>query len=277
MSKHKVLITGGASGLGKALAEQYAERGSQLWLLDINAEMLEVTAEALRDNGASVHTSVCDITNQDHIEQVKQALEQQWQGLDCLINNAGIASGGLLHWDDIDQWRTVFDINVLGMVRMTQAFVDLLRQSQGTIINVASQAGLTPIPMMGSYNASKAAVVSFSETMAVELSKDNIQVSVVCPVFFATNLDKSLLSKQPGIAETVSKLLKNSPKTAAEVANYVVEKAGQGKYLIQPHRIGRKTYWMKRLMPRNSYLNAVRKQTRKLMKKALSNEQQHGR
>lgn len=277
MSAQRILITGGASGLGKALAEQYAEQGAQLWLIDINQSMLDATADELRDNGATVHASLCDITQQAQIDTLRQQVGEQWQGLDCLINNAGIATGGMLHWDDIKQWQRVLDINVLGMVRMTQAFIDLLRHERGSIINVASQAGLTPIPMMGSYNASKAAVISFSETMAVELSKDRIQVSVVCPAFFPTNLDKSLLSKQPGLAQTVTKLLKNSPMSATDVANYVVEKASQGHYLIQPHSIGRKTYWLKRLLPRNTYLKTVRKQTRKLMGKALESEKNHGR
>jgi short-subunit dehydrogenase len=96
------------------------------------------------------------------------------------------------------------NINVLGMVRMTPAFAPMMKaQKKASIINIASQAGITPIFFMGSYNASKAAVVSFSETMHIELAKDNIQVSVVCPSFFPTNLDQGMRSTQPGVQELV--------------------------------------------------------------------------
>ncbi|MEP7766313.1 SDR family NAD(P)-dependent oxidoreductase, partial [Sanguibacter sp. 26GB23] len=84
-----------------------------------------------------------------------------------------------LEYEDIEQWQWVLNINLLGLVRMTKAFVPLLSaQTHSQIINIASQAGITPIPYMASYNASKAAVVSFSETMYLELAKSGIQVSV---------------------------------------------------------------------------------------------------
>lgn len=259
----KVLITGAASGLGKAMAMDFARRGATLCIADINEQAAQTVADDIVAEGGSAIAARCDITNDADVAALHTRLSAEWQGLDVLVNNAGVATAGALEFEDIEQWQWVMNINLLGLVRMTRAFVPMLSETgSGHIINIASQAGITPIPIMGSYNASKAAVVSFSETMHLELADKNIHVSVACPSFFNTNLDKSLRTKQPGVSSLVSKMLTRSSLDAADVARIIIEKSLARDFLILSHKDGRMAYRLKRFLPINRYLNTVKAKTR---------------
>lgn len=257
-----VLITGGASGLGEALALHYAKQNFAVCIADLNKERAEKVIDLITKSGGTAFFLPCDITNEANINTLKQQLESRWQRVDVLINNAGVATGGALEFEDIEQWDWVLNINVLGMVRLCRAFVPEMKQhGGGKIINIASQAGITPAPLMGSYNASKAAVVSFSETMHLELADSNIHVSVACPGFFSTNLDESLRSKQPGVAKLVSKMLHNSSDiTAAQVAQAIYQDSEDLKFMTITHKDGRSAYRMKRWLSPMRYLAMMKKQ-----------------
>lgn len=258
MSK-TVLITGGASGLGQALAHEYAKQGFEVCIADLNQERGESVCSQINKTGGCAFFIGCDITDESSIEQLKSELQTRWGKLDVLLNNAGVATGGALEFEDIEQWQWVMNINVFGMVRMCRAFVPMLEQQDTSqIINIASQAGITPISLMASYNASKASVVSFSETMHIELAARGIHVSVACPSFFATNLGESLRSKQPGIAELVGKMLSKSDIDAAEVARQIYHASESGKFMIITHKLGRQAFNMKRWLPNKRYLNMMK-------------------
>jgi NAD(P)-dependent dehydrogenase (short-subunit alcohol dehydrogenase family) len=266
----KVLVTGGASGLGEALASHYAKHNFEVCIADLNLERGEKVVETITQSGGTAFYLPCDITNEADIETLKIQLQSRWTSVDVLINNAGVATGGALEFEDIDQWQWVMNINVLGMVRMCRAFVPLMKkQGGGKIVNIASQAGITPAPMMGSYNASKAAVVSFSETMHLELSDDGIHVSVACPGFFSTNLDESLRSKQPGVAKLVSKMLHNySDVTAAQVAAQIYQDSEDNKFITITHKDGRTAYRVKRWFSPTRYLSMMKKQLKNFRPKS---------
>jgi NAD(P)-dependent dehydrogenase (short-subunit alcohol dehydrogenase family) len=263
------LITGAASGLGEALAHQYAKQGFEVCIADLNTERgLQVCQEINQAGGQAFFLS-CDITQETSIEILKSEIQSRWQHLDVLINNAGVATGGALEFEDIEQWQWVMDINVFGMVRMCRAFAPLLEQQEpkqhelkrkasSRIINIASQAGITPISLMASYNASKAAVVSFSETMHIELANRDIHVSVACPSFFATNLAESLRSIQPGIAELVAKMLSRSDIDAANVAKQIYQASENNQFMIVTHKLGRQSYRLKRWLPTDRYLKMMK-------------------
>lgn len=262
-----VLITGGASGLGKALALRYAKAGANVCICDVNANAASEVLAQVNAGNEQAFFLPCDITRQQDIEALKDALIAKWSHLDVLINNAGVATAGGLAFEDIEQWQWVMNINLLGLVRMTKAFAPMLTdrsQSSHTpqIINIASQAGITPIPMMASYNASKAAVVSFSETMHVELARDGIQVSVACPSFFNTNLDKSLRSQQPGADKLVKKMLTRSDINADQVADYIFQGAQHGRFMLITHPEGRLAHRLKRWLPSMRYLSMIKRKTR---------------
>ncbi|TRY31276.1 SDR family oxidoreductase [Aliiglaciecola sp. M165] len=259
--KH-VLITGAGSGLGKAIAQQYVGMDVSLCIADVNADAAQQSAQALVSLGQDAWSIACDITSEKDIEALIAEVTNRWGSIDVLVNNAGVATGGALEFEDIDQWQWVMNINLLGMVRMTRACVPLM-QPGAKIINIASQAGITPIPLMGSYNASKAAVVSFSETMHLELAHQGIHVSVACPSFFPTNLDKSLRSKQPGIGSLVSKMLSKSDMDANQVAKAIIQQANAGRFMILTHKDGKTAYTLKRFLPTKTYLNMIKQKTKK--------------
>ena len=258
------LITGGASGLGEALASHYAKQNFEVCIADLNHERGKKVVEAINNAQGKAFFLRCDITNDSDIESLKQQLQTCWNKIDVLVNNAGVATGGALEFEDIEQWEWVININVLGMVRMCRAFVPMMKQQgAGKIVNIASQAGITPAPLMGSYNASKAAVVSFSETMHLELTHDNIHVSVACPGFFSTNLDESLRSKQPGVAKLVSKMLHSSSDiTAAQVAEAIYQDSENHKFMTITHKDGRAAFRLKRWLTPMRYLAMMKRQLR---------------
>ena len=266
MQKKHVLITGGASGLGEALALLYARKGFEVCIADTNSERGNNVVNTINNDQGNAFFSRCDITSEDDIESLKQKLQTRWERLDILVNNAGVATAGALEFEDLEQWQWVLDINVLGMVRMSRAFVPWMKQhGGGKIINTASQAGITPIPFMASYNVSKAAVVSFSETMHLELMEHDIHVSVVCPGFFSTNLDESLRSKQPGIPELVSKMLHTySDVTAAQVAEIVYHNSENLKFMIITHKDGRLAHRIKRWLSPKTYFKIMNNQIKNI-------------
>lgn len=271
----RLLITGGATGLGKALALCWAQHAQQesielkICIADINEMRGKETEAELNQLGVAAFYQHCDITEIHDINALQTEIRSRWQGVDIVINNAGVATGGSLKSEPLNQWKWVFDINLFGMVQMCQVFVDDFRaQGSGQFINVASQAGITPIPLMSSYNAVKAAVVSFSETLKLELAADNIDVSVVCPSFFKTNLDESLKATEPMAKEMVQHFFSKAQITAQDVAEYVYEQANKRRFMIVTHKEGRRALNMKRYLPNKWYFGQVIKATKKLVLKA---------
>ena len=269
----RILITGGATGLGQAIALKWAEKwvskDISICIADINQERGDETVDMLSARGANAFYVHCDITSDNDVKALAQTIETRWGGVDYVFNNAGVATGGSLLDETIEQWQWVFDINVLGMVRVSRALLPLMRkQGSGYFINVASQAGLTPIPYMGSYNSVKAAVVSFSETMKLELAPDNINVSVVCPSFFKTNLDESMRSNNPASHKMINKLFAKADMTKEELAESIYQQVSQGKFLILTHKLGKRAFLLKKLLPTQRYISNMLNQTR-TMKRAM--------
>ena len=260
-----VVVTGAASGLGKALALKWASQHAEVCVADINQLAGEQVCQEIQALGGKAFFVPCDITNTDSIAALVKALDVRWQHIDVLINNAGVASADKIEVEAILQWRWVMEINLFGIVNMCQQFVPIFKQQGiGSIVNVASQAGLTPIPFMSSYNASKAAVVSLSETLRLELADDNINVSVLCPGFFKTNLGSSLRTQLPTMEKLLGKLFDKSPINAAQVADIAYQGESKKQFLLLTHQQGKRLYQLKRLLPLHWYFKLVLKQTHRL-------------
>ncbi|MGP1831481.1 short chain dehydrogenase [Shewanella sp. 11B5] len=260
-----VVVTGAASGLGKALALKWASQHAEVCVADINKPAGEQVCQEIQALGGKAFFVPCDITNTDSITALVQVLNERWQHIDVLINNAGVASADKIEVEPILQWRWVMEINLFGIVNMCQQFVPIFKQQGvGSIVNVASQAGLTPIPFMSSYNASKAAVVSLSETLRLELADDNINVSVLCPGFFKTNLGSSLRTQLPTMEKLLGKLFDKSPINAAQVADIAYQGESKKQFLLLTHQQGKRLYQLKRLLPLHWYFKLVLKQTHRL-------------
>ena len=274
----RILITGGATGLGQAISLKWADKWANkkgtfdICIADINQERGDETVNALIAKGANAFYVHCDITSDSDVQTLAQTIDSRWGGVDYVFNNAGVATGGSLLDESIEQWQWVFDINVLGMVRVSRALLPLMRkQGGGYFINIASQAGLTPIPYMGSYNAVKAAVVSFSETMKLELAPDNINVSVVCPSFFKTNLDESMRSTNPASHKMIKKFFAKADMTKEDVAEAIYQQVSKKQFLVLTHKLGKRAFLLKKLLPTQHYISNMLNQT-KTMKRVMEKQ-----
>ncbi|MCH2191632.1 MAG: SDR family oxidoreductase [Gammaproteobacteria bacterium] len=268
----KILITGAGSGLGRALALRYAQDGNEVCVADMNEEGGAETVDEIVSKGGAAFFAKCDITQQWDVDKLAISLAERWGSLDMLINNAGVATAGQLEFESMEQWQWVLDINLLGHVRMTKGMLPLLRKSKNAsrdIVNIASQAGLTAAPGMGSYCVSKASMVSLSETSHLELAPEGIHVSVVCPAFFDTNLNKSLRSGDEKMQNVVDKMIKKSGVTADSIANKVFDGVSARKFMILTHKEGIKAYRLKRFLSFERYLAMVKKRTAKYVKKRI--------
>ncbi len=234
-----MLVTGGASGLGAALAARYAGRGDDVLVTDLAAHA---------DVPAGVRYQRLDVTSETDWAAALGRVRDDLGGLDVLVNNAGVAAGGRIELLDAAHWRRVLDVNVLGAVHGCRTFVPLFKeQGAGHLVNVASVAGLVHPPVMTSYSASKAAVVALSESLRAELAPYGITVSVVCPSFFRTNLAASLRGEDPLVEQQATRLITRAPLGAGEVAERVVAAVDARRFLVLPDRTARLAAWGKRL------------------------------
>lgn len=244
-----VLVTGGGSGLGKNLCLQLARAGARVIVSDINEDTMQATTREIADQQGRSQALYLDVTDGNNIQAAVKHVEALG-GLDILINNAGIASSGTLENSTEEQWRKVIEINVMSVVNMTRAFLPLLKASkQATVVNIASAAALTQFPGMVSYNVSKAAVIALSETLRNEMYGTPVQVVLVCPSFFKTNLLDSSLDLTDDERKYVEKLMSTSRIQVEHVAKATIRGIRKSRFLIIPHREAKLPYYLKSVHP----------------------------
>jgi NAD(P)-dependent dehydrogenase (short-subunit alcohol dehydrogenase family) len=187
------VITGGASGIGLALARRFASEGMKLVLADVEAEALDTAARSLaeehgKDNVLAVPT---DVRHPEAVDALAAATFERFETAHIVCNNAGVAVGGLSWTVPPDRWRWIVEVNLLGVVHGIQAFVPrLVEQNEGHVVNTASIAGLATAPAMGPYAATKHAVVALTESLYFDLqvSGSDVGTSVLCPAWVRTRI-----------------------------------------------------------------------------------------
>jgi short-subunit dehydrogenase len=251
MQQRRVLITGAGSGLGRALAFCFAENGWRVACADINIDAANDTVRQLTEFGVGAMALWVDVGDDASVEEMRDEVLAAWDGVDIVINNAGVASAGSVAETSLEDWRWTININLMGVVRCCRAFLPpMLRQARGHFINIASFAGVANAPHMGAYSASKAAVISLSETLRAELAlkASGMKVSVVCPAFFQTNLMQTARAPDKDKA-LATKLMAASTETADDVARAIYRGAMRGEFMILPTR-GEPMRWrIKRFLP----------------------------
>jgi len=242
------VVTGAGSGLGAAFCELLAGRGARVVASDVDADAAAATAARC---GAHVHAVRCDVARLGDVEELAAVSERLLGGVDLVINNAGVAVVGQVGQVPIEDWRWCVDVNLWGVVHGCHVFVPRLRaQGGGHIINVASAAGLLSPPHMAPYNATKAAVIALSETLAVELAGTGVGVSVLCPTFFRSNLVRSSRTAVDGALHRAARqLVERSHLSAGDVARAALAAAEGGALHIAPQPDGRWLWRLKRLSP----------------------------
>jgi len=176
------IITGGASGIGRALGEALARRGAHVVLADRQIELAETVAEGIRAKGGRATAAELDVSDFPAIDRLVRETVESLGRLDYMFNNAGIGISGEVRYYDIKDWERVFDVNIRGVINGVQAaYPVMLRQGYGHIVNTASMAGLFPFPVVISYVTSKYAVVGLSTALRIEAAASGVRVSVLCP------------------------------------------------------------------------------------------------
>jgi NAD(P)-dependent dehydrogenase (short-subunit alcohol dehydrogenase family) len=245
----RVLITGGASGLGKELARQYLKTGAKVLITDINDQRGNEAEFELKSLG-EVRFVKANTTLDSDWQMLLDWVQNKWNGLDVLVNNAGVAASVRIDKISMEDWDWIIDINLKGVIRGCRTFVPLFKQQKsGHIVNIASLAAVANAPTMSSYNVTKAGVVSLSETLRHELSPYGIHTTVVCPSFFQTNLADTMRTPEQGMDQTVRKLLAGGKLSAEQVAQRIVRAQQKGRFLELPHAEGKALSLIKRYAP----------------------------
>jgi short-subunit dehydrogenase len=247
--RKRAFITGAATGLGLELAKALAAEGWVLGLFDRNVERLATVEENFSNAGIPALAYPGDVTQSDELTVAVNSFAATHDGLDLMINNAGVVVVGGLMEVPLEDWRWIIDINIMGVVHGSRAALPhLQRNGMGMIINVASAAAFASAPGMAPYNATKAAVLSFSETLAAELSGAGMQVSVVMPTYFESSLLESLRGPD-ATRQSAAEMMKTSGYAASEVATDVLNGAAAGEVYIVLPKSTRGLWRLKRWMP----------------------------
>ncbi|TPG67764.1 SDR family NAD(P)-dependent oxidoreductase [Pseudomonas arsenicoxydans] len=268
LKNKKVMITGAASGIGRAAAFAFARRGAHIIATDIDSQALKRLQVDLVAQGAICMIHQLDVSNSDEMQAFAEHPYMKSRPIDVLINNAGIGYLGQLLQSDLTHWRRVMDINLMGVVHGCFYFIPQMLQAGGVrhVLNVASVAGIYPSPTMGAYAASKHAVFGFSEVLKMELANSNVSITTVCPGIINTAITQSRSAVSPSITEAQIERLQAyykakgcEPELVAEAMVRAVQK-GQDLVLVGP--FAKLIFHVKRLsigLIRRVILNDARK------------------
>ena len=188
-----VVVTGAGHGLGAALAARFARAGHAIALLDLDGEAAERRAAMISESGARCLGLACDVADADDCQATLSGLLDAWDGVDLLVNNAGMTHMGGVADTDVHVLRRVMDVNFFGSVHCTKALLPTLLARRGQIVAISSVAGHAPLAMRAGYVASKHAVQGFFETLRAEHARDGLAVTLVCPSFVRTGIGRRAL------------------------------------------------------------------------------------
>ncbi len=248
--KKRIMITGAGSGLGRTLALEFAEMGWKVAIAEINPERSKETADLLNRKGGQSLEISCDVTKPEDLENVAARIKNEWGGIDIIVNNAGVSAGGYFEKIPLDKWEWIIDINLKSIIYGCRAFIPMLKeQGYGYIVNTASNAGMASLPEMGSYNMTKAGVISMSETLRLELAPHNIGVSVICPTFFKTNLMNQFTSPDERQRKLAEAFFNKSTVTSEKIARHVICSIRKKRFYIITQFDGKLAWYGKRYFP----------------------------
>lgn len=250
--RKKIVITGGSSGIGLAVAKQLARNGADLCIIARHIPRLEMARRMIKQvciqSDQQVIAMPVDITKPMHIRKCAEKVMEMWDRIDVLINNAGMSHPGYLHKLPDHVWVNLIDNNYLGTVHTTLAFLPFfMKQKSGHIANIASVLGFMGIFGYSAYTASKFAVVGFSECLRQDLIPYNIDISV----FYPPDTDTPLLHQENRIKPEETRLLSGNIKTlpADKAAAALLKGIRRKQYTIIPGFLTNLTYFLNRHVP----------------------------
>jgi dehydrogenase/reductase SDR family member 7B len=222
MKDKVVIITGGTSGIGKAMAVEFGLKGSKLLITGRNVEELDRTVQELKGKNINVSGFRADVSNEDDNKRMAEEAVRLYGTIDVLINNAGISMRALFEDVDLDVVKKVMDINFYGVLYATKYCLPEIKKNKGSIVGVSSIAGFRGLPGRTGYSASKFALNGFLEVLRTELLKTGVHVLTACPGFTSSNIRKRSLTKD-GSSQGESPRQEEKMMTAEECARHIYD------------------------------------------------------
>lgn len=246
------VVTGAASGIGRAMAERFAAEGMRVVLADVEEDALAATTKDLSGRGAAALAVRTDVSRAADVEALARAAVARFGGVHVVCNNAGVGGDGSTIWDQsLESWQWVLGVNLWGVIHGIRTFVPLMLEQggEGHVVNTASMAGHLSMPFAAPYNASKFAVVTMTESLHHELQimGASIKTSVLCPGFVRTNIVDAERNRPPELRDdarrseasqafrTAVRGLVESGIPPAEVAERVLQAVRAERFWIFPH------------------------------------------
>jgi NAD(P)-dependent dehydrogenase (short-subunit alcohol dehydrogenase family) len=242
-------VTGGASGIGRALCEDHARRGALAIVADINVDGAQSVASAIVSSGSRAEAMHLDVTHAADVQVAVEEAVHRHGRLDYMFNNAGIGVGGEVKDLSLEHWRRAIDINLWGVIHgVAAAYPIMVRQRSGHIVNTASAAGLVGEPGLTPYSMTKSAVITLSTALRVEAEDLGIRVSAVCPGF----VDTAIYENAIGVKVDKDKFLTKLPvrlMSAPDAARAILRGVERNQSLIVFPFYARVLWWLTRIHP----------------------------
>lgn len=242
------IVTGAASGIGLALSAELGTRGAVVTMVDINAELLETSAQSLRSAGCQVQTRALDVTDFAAVSELVGEVAAEHGHLDYIFNNAGVSVMGAVEDLTLQDWHEVINVNLFGAINgSTAAYPVMIKQGTGHIVNTCSVAGLVPFPGEMPYTTSKYGILGLSNALSVEGKGYGLQASAVCPGFIRTPMTENVEMRNLDR----DKAMRMSPKgmSAEKCASVILRGVESGKAIIVVDSFTRMLWLMNRLSP----------------------------
>lgn len=247
MKDKVVIITGGSSGIGKALAFHFGSKGSNILITGRKQADLDQAVSEIASSGIKVIGCQADVTREDDNERMVETAIREFGRIDVLINNAGISMRALFQEVELKVIRQVMDINFYGAVNATRAALTHILETKGSIIGISSIAGYRGLPGRTGYSASKFALNGFLEALRTELLKTGVHVLIACPGFTASNIRKRSLTND-GTSQGESPRAEEKMMTAEECAMHIYNATIKRKKTLVLTTQGKLTVFLNRWM-----------------------------
>lgn len=249
------IVTGGASGIGRAISEELVKRGCQVVIVDRQGDLAEEVASRLRLSDGKATAVKADVAYYPAMKRLIRETVERLGRIDYIFNNAGIGIGGHVDHFDIEDWKYIVNVNLMGVINGVQAvYKVMVDQGFGHIVNTASIAGLMPSPGMVGYSTTKYAVVGLSESLRSEAARFGIRVSVLCPGVIRTPIlagggkfGRDLVNIP---SETLSRIWESlKPIPPAQFAQKALDALARNKAVIVVPSRWKRSWWINRLAP----------------------------
>lgn len=248
MKNKVVVITGGSSGIGKALAEKFGAEGSKVMITGRNQRDLETAVSELRGKGCTIHAFRADVSNEADNKAMAVETVRIYGTIDILINNAGISMRALFSEVDLDVVRKVMDTNFFGVLYATRFCLPEIIKNKGSVVGISSVAGFRGLPGRTGYSASKFALNGFLEVLRNELLKTGVHVLTACPGFTTSNIRKRALTKD-GEMQGESPRNEEKMMTAEECAHHIYKAIVNRKRTLVLTGQGKIAVWLNKWWP----------------------------